>query len=233
LIKDFAKAETAFMASIPKPKSQKQGNSLANSTHRNPEVDRDEDEDTTIERAEEDRREAEALSFEEEAQSVLTDIQLTYVRRMGYYIFTAGHTREEAALLSGIEYKSFLRMAEEFPVVDKIIQLKELMYKHTLMRSISKSARQDERKAEWLLERRFPEEFAKKKVSSEDIERSDFFSDAVRFVQENGDSEPLISLEKGREATNFAGDLEVSSGRAGAVKKREMNSDEWLKANTI
>ena len=235
LTKDFKKAETAFIASIPKPQGPPQSSSEEKDnikpSHKNPEADIDGD--SHIEKAENERREAEALSFEEEAQSVLTEMQLTYVRRMGHYIFTAGHTQEEAALLSGIDYDAFEILAKEFPVINKIIQLKELMYKHTLMRSISRSARQDERKAEWLLERRFPEEFAKKRASSEDAIRSDIFSEAVRFVQENGDSEPLISGDKGREATNFAGDLEALPGERGTKKKTDVSPEEWLKANTI
>lgn len=169
-----------------------------------------------------------AANYEMEARLVLTLEEFKILKRMASYISSAGHPEEEACILAGIEFEQYEEMAKAHPIVVKIIDMKKLQYKHALMRSISKAARTDEKRAEWLLERLYPEEYAKRKPSAPSEGGVDIFREAVIFVQQNGDSKPIVSSESATTPTDFA--RELGGANAGG-NNPQMDPKTWLEAN--
>ena len=83
---------------------------------------------------------------------------------------------------------------EKNPLVSRIIEMKELSYKRDLMSTLSAKARGgDDKLAQWLLERRYPEEFYVSKRSPQGGGDEDILFQAIEFVQKNGDSSPIRS----------------------------------------
>lgn len=133
-----------------------------------------------------------AQSLETEATKVLTEKDMSTLRVIAKAIGKDGMTVEEACQLSNVPHERFKRLCIEHPVVQRIISLKELEYKQSILRSLSSKARSgDDKIAQWLLERRYPEEFGSKKGGGGGVVE-DPMSDIIKFVQSHGDSSPLV-----------------------------------------
>ena len=141
----------------------------------------------------------ESPELQREAEDRFTPAQLRAIKYVSYYISQVGLTLEESCLLSNVDYDEFTNFVNIEPLAKKIIQIKEIEYKKGLMHTVSIRATTggDDKLAQWLLERRFPEEFAtgKNKPAGAD---SDMLFQAIEFIQKSGDRDPLIKEVSGR-----------------------------------
>lgn len=135
-------------------------------------------------------------SFEAEAIKLLPDKDFKLLQHIAVSIGQDGMTVREACQLVNVEYEHFKELAVKHTVVGKIISLKELEYKRSLMRSMSKKARGgDDKLAAYLLENRYPDEFGKKR-GGDATPGADLLAEAVHFIQEHGDTDELIKRQR-------------------------------------
>lgn len=104
-----------------------------------------------------------------------------------------GITLQEACVLSLISYEKFEALMSEHSAIRDFIAFKQASYKAALMTTMAASATtgRQTKTAGYLLEQQFRSEFGKKLAG--DTERSkDELENAISFVRENGDRDPLV-----------------------------------------
>lgn len=147
----------------------------------------------------------EAPRVKEEAEKTLSKIQLDILKRVAYYVGKIGMDINESCILLGVEPKKFYEEMEKFPIMRRIIDMKELEYKKDLMATLSARGRGgDDKIAQWLLEIKEPEKYGKKKGGGEAPD--DMIATAIEFIQNS---------------TPTAGGLvQRTSGRAIVIKQK-------------
>jgi len=83
------------------------------------------------------------------------------VERIYHYI-EAGLNDEDAALLAGISLQTFYTWKKEKPEFSEGIKKAKARFKEAGIKNIREAAKKDWKAWAWLLERKFPEEFAKR-----------------------------------------------------------------------
>jgi len=123
------------------------------------------------------------------------------LKRLAYYLSTVGLDFTEACTMIRFDPKDMEAKIKEFPIIQEMIDLKELEYKVSLIKTVSGKAidGKDEKLAQWLLERRFPSEFNPKKGTGASIhEPGQELAAVVEFIQKSNDSSPLVKETSGR-----------------------------------
>lgn len=122
------------------------------------------------------------------------------LKRFAYYLSTVGLSFEEACLMVRFDPEDMTDKIREYPIIQELIDIKELEYKVKLIKTVSRDAMEgNEKLAQWLLERRFPAEFNPKKGTGSAREDSeDLLGAAISFIQQTSDSNPLIKQTSGK-----------------------------------
>ena len=122
--------------------------------------------------------------------------------RVAHEISVIGLSEKEAVLISGYDYKMFTEMKEKHPIVQELIELKDLEYKRELLKNLSsKAMKSDDKVAQWLLEARYPAEYNKRKGGPKGSEEDGqgMIAMALEFVRKtDGGENSLIKEESGR-----------------------------------
>lgn len=123
---------------------------------------------------------------------------VTLLKRLSYYLAKVGLPFDEACRMVRVDPKEMKEHIANHPIIQELIELKELEYKSELIASVSNKARAgNDKLAQWLLEKRFPNEFNTKKGSSNDDDGNDMLEAAIAVVQRGGDANPLVSEKSG------------------------------------
>lgn len=122
------------------------------------------------------------------------------IKKIAYEISVIGLTEKEACVISDYPFETWIELKQKFPIVQRLVELKDLEYKRNLLKSVSARAGTDDKLAMWMLEARYPEEFNRRKGSGKDGEKDpqDLVGMAIEFVRKSGDSSGLVSEESGR-----------------------------------
>jgi len=122
------------------------------------------------------------------------------LKLLAYYLSTIGLDFKEACMMIRFDPKDMEKKIKEFPIIQELINIKELLYKADLIKAVSKKALSgDEKLAQWLLERRFPHEFNPKKGTGIPSDNgNDLLAAAVEFIQKSDDVNPLVHETSGR-----------------------------------
>lgn len=125
------------------------------------------------------------------------------LKRLCYYISRVGLTFEEACRIVRIDVDDMRSKIKAYPMIQELIDIKELQYKTELIRTISEKAitHRDDKLAMWLLEHRFPEEFNKKKGSgglASGAAEADLLGMAIEFVQRSSTGNGIVKETAGR-----------------------------------
>lgn len=138
-----------------------------------------------------DKIELESESLEAQAQEKLPQETILVLKKIVYYTAKIGLSLQEACVLSNIDYERFMQESKVEPLIGKIIKMKELEFKKDMIGILTKKAREgDDKLAQWLLEKKFPDEYSDKKKSGNN---DDVLFEALRFIRVKGDNNPLIS----------------------------------------
>lgn len=136
-----------------------------------------------------------AASLDTEAQATLTPQDYSILKTIASAIGKDGLQLNEACMIANVSTDTFRQMAEKFPIIQRVISIKEIEYKHMLLRALSKRARSgDDKVSQWLLESRYPEEFGSKR-QRKGSDDSDLLGAAISFIQESGDRDHLVRKE--------------------------------------
>lgn len=131
----------------------------------------------------------------EAAVKALPDNVRLVVERLSFQIKNEGLNLDEACLLCNVDADWLDKQVDVHPIIARIFAKKELEYRTALMGPINKKARVDDKFALTMLERKYP---AGRKNAKEAEEESDnMLAQAIKHVQENGDSTVLVRRESG------------------------------------
>lgn len=115
------------------------------------------------------------------------------LRRISYLMSRVGLPLGEAIYHIGYTKEQIETLFSRHPVMKEFLRSKELEYKKDLLAAISVKGRTDEKTAMWLLEKRFPEEFNKKKGSDAgDASQEDTLAGIMDLIQSGGVGAPLV-----------------------------------------
>lgn len=139
-----------------------------------------------------------SLSLEEQAREKLKPEIIRIIKKIAYYTAKVGLPLNEACLLVNVNYEKFKEDMKLEPLIGKIITIKELEYKKDLLHVLTQKARSgDDKLAQWLLEKKFPEEYGDRKKPQGD-NNEDIIFEAIQFIRRNGDNNPLVSETSGK-----------------------------------
>lgn len=128
-----------------------------------------------------------------EAVSALPKKIRLIVERIAAQIKTEGLSLEDACLISNIDNEWMQKTVDSYPIVARIFLKKELEHRMALMKPLLKRATTDDKMAQYLLELRTP----KKNKNAPDDDGGDLLGAAVAFIQQHGDSTPLVNRTSG------------------------------------
>ena len=132
-------------------------------------------------------------SLEQQAQTKLKPAMLRVLKKIAYYTAKVGLPLDEACMLVDVDYEKFKEEMKIEPLLAKIIRMKELEFKKDMLHTLSAKARSgDDKLAQWLLEKKFPDEYGTKKGPSGG-DGQDILFEAIRFIRRSGDNAPLVN----------------------------------------
>lgn len=135
-------------------------------------------------------------SIEKQARETFSDSFYRSIKKIAYYTSKIGLPLNEACVLVDIEYEWFVEKMKTTPLIRKIIIMKELEFKRDMLNTITQRARSgDEKLAQWLLERKFPDEYGNKKTAPQD--GGDVIFEAIKFIRKTGTLSPMVDERSG------------------------------------
>ena len=144
-----------------------------------------------------DKLELSSLSLEAQAEEKLSSSTIKILKKIAYYTVKVGLPLNEACALVDIDYEKFCEQMKLEPIIGKVIRMKELEYKKDMLHVLTQKARSgDEKLAQWLLERKYPDEYGDKKRPQGDGD--DIIFEAIQFIRRHGDNSPLVTEEAGK-----------------------------------
>lgn len=144
---------------------------------------------------------AKAISrVEDEIEAQFPPQLCTVLKRIAYEIAVVGLTESEACSICDYPHEKFIALKQSYPIISRLVEVKDLEYKRNLLKSISVRAGTDDKLAMWLLEAKYPAEFNRKKGGGGDGDKDpqDLVGMAIEFVRKSGDKNGLVSEESGR-----------------------------------
>lgn len=122
------------------------------------------------------------------------------LKKIAYEIGVVGLTEAEACMISDYPHEKFIALKQSYPIIQKLVEVKDLEYKRNLLKSISTRAGTDDKVAMWLLEAKYPAEFNRRKGNGGNGEKDpqDLVGAAIEFVRKSADKNGLVSEESGR-----------------------------------
>lgn len=140
-----------------------------------------------------------AESLEKQLNKRYNEEFVKLLKRLAYEISVVGLPLNEACMYVGIDPEKLKMVMTQDNLVSRLIETKDLEYKRGLLLSVSEKAKNDDRMSQWLLERRYPEEFSTKRVANPGGSGdADLLGMAVEFIQKSGDNNPLVSEKTGK-----------------------------------
>lgn len=121
------------------------------------------------------------------------------LKKIAYEIGVVGLTESEACMISDYPHEKFISLKQQYPMIQKLVEVKDLEYKRNLLKSISARAGNDDKVAMWLLEAKYPAEFNRKRGNGGgEKDPQDLVGAAIEFVRKSSNNGGLISEESGR-----------------------------------
>jgi len=127
------------------------------------------------------------------------DVDAILLGRIAYQIFNMGLTIRESCIIIGFNSDRFEKVMADFPFVKEIIDRKIIEYKKALLQPLVIKAKEgNDKLAQWLLEKRFPDEFGSgnNKPNKDELADANIFALAIKEIQRGDDN--LISEKSGK-----------------------------------
>lgn len=139
-----------------------------------------------------------AKSLQDQANRTLKPGMVLILKKLAHYIAKVGLPLQEACILVDIDYEKLKEQMKVEPLIAKIIKAKELEYKKDLLHTISNKGKNgDDKIAQWLLAKRYPDEYGDAK-RGEGEGGEDFMFEAIKFIRKNGDNSPMVNEVSGQ-----------------------------------
>ena len=154
--------------------------------------------DPTLEEIEEKDLGLQSQTMEAQMKKDLDPETQKKVKHIAYYLSRVGLSLEESCLLVDVDIEWFKQLMVTTPIVRRVIEIKKMQFKKDLLKVLTQRGIEgDDKLAQWLLERQYPEEFGNKKRGGKDP-GEDILFEAIEFIQKSGDNNPLVKETSGR-----------------------------------
>lgn len=153
---------------------------------------------------------------EDEIEAQFPAALVVVLKKIAYEIGVVGLTEAEACMISDYPHEKFIALKQNYPIITKLVEVKDLEYKRNLLKSISTRAGTDDKVAMWLLEAKYPQEFNRRKGAGgngDGKDPQDLVGAAIEFVRKSSDKNGLVSEESGRAFL-----IRTKPGEAGVTK---------------
>ncbi len=148
------------------------------------------------------------------------------IAKIAYNLSVVGLSLEDSCTICSVDTIKFMKLMERDKDLKKFIDIKSLEYKKKLQKTITdKASKGDEKLAMWLLEKQYTEEFGSIRNKKGKNQEEDFISQAVKFIQSQGDTRPLVDKKNGEKAVIRIKGKEV---REAEVYKNNNAMDKWV-----
>lgn len=120
---------------------------------------------------------------------------------ISYQVAEIGLSEKEACLISDYPHDMFVKLKERYSIVVELMSVKDLEYKKSLLKHISKKAKDgDDKVAQWLLMAKYGDEYNLKKGTGKNDEGDDanLVAMGLEFVRTHGDANDMVTKESGR-----------------------------------
>jgi len=142
-------------------------------------------------------QEAEAEELSAAAIEQLSPYQVKKLKQISYAISKIGLSVQDACVVVNLDPRTLEDWRKDHAIIGFIIDRKRLELKKNLLSILTAQAiKGDKALAQLLLERLFPEDFAKNKTP--DSMNDDIIAQGIEFIQKHGDSSPLVTETSGR-----------------------------------
>lgn len=137
-------------------------------------------------------------SFSERAREQLPLSLFNIVKRIAQYI-SEGLTLEEACLLANTSVSSLEESSIKFPIIEDLLRFMELSLKRDLLRTLlAKAKGGNEKHAQWFLERKYPEEFGRRRMGQGSIDDDGGgVKEALIWVRDRNDGSSMVNRNAG------------------------------------
>lgn len=141
--------------------------------------------------------ESEEIDIKDKAE-LPWDINGALLGKIAWQINNAGLNIRESCIVVGFSPDRFEKAMDDFPFIKDVIDRKVIEYKKKLLQPLVEKAKQgDSKLSQWLLEKRFSEEFGtNQKINKSELEDSNIFAIAIKEIQKNDNG--LINKESGK-----------------------------------
>lgn len=132
-----------------------------------------------------------ALDFDNNLEATLRPEDYKKLRTIGAFLLR-GLTLEESCILAKSSIEKLKVLMSEHDVIRNFIVFKQLSFKASLLDTMTQSAikKGEVKSAGYLLEKKYPREFDKQK--DDDVRDPDVVEKAIKFVQGQGDTTPIV-----------------------------------------
>lgn len=114
-----------------------------------------------------------------------------------------GLSIEEAATASRFPIPTLNDLFAAYPSTKEMVDLSILDYKKVLLASVNKEAPTNPKMAQWLLERKFREEFSSSSRSTQSSQSGDAFEEAIIFIRKNAKTlSPFVTAPNANDPTS-------------------------------
>lgn len=141
----------------------------------------------------------ELVAFEKMDETIKGKYDIKFYNTFCAILIEMSHTGlslEESAALFGYDGTKLTKLIESDIDLQNYVQMNKLRFKRNLLRAVTDKAKSDDKLAQWLLERTYPEEYGNKrpnKGNSSDLDSSgDVLKQAIFLVMQGGDKTPLV-----------------------------------------
>lgn len=150
-----------------------------------------------------DPYEVEMRSLTEDLEKKLPADLVMVLKRLSYEITKVGLSEKEACLMTDYPYEKLVALRQKEPMVDRLIDMKNLEYERGILKNLSKKAQTDDKVGQWMLIRRNPKKYNVKagtggKGGDDGNSDDSLLAAAVEFVQTEGDAAPMVNKKSGK-----------------------------------
>lgn len=123
----------------------------------------------------------------------LNEEEFVMIQAISRRMVNDGLKFDDAVLLANYLIEDVREVIDRHPLVQQLFKMKQLEKKAKWLSTMHKKADTDSSAAQWMLENEYQDEYGKKRKG--DNEGVDPVKAVLNFIQETGDSEPIVKEE--------------------------------------
>lgn len=105
------------------------------------------------------------------------------LKKISYEISSIGFSEQEACAVADFPYEKLMALKEDYSIIARLLEMNKLEYERSILKNITKRAKDDDKLGQWLLERMNPDKYNPRKGSSGGDDSKSLLKEAIKYVQ--------------------------------------------------